>query len=163
MIDDVADSIVRRLKALFPDFDVDHFPDKPDDAELTKKRQALLVNFDGSTFGDQQTMAPMSCDEEVKFVVTLRVLGLRGVNGANNMLTEVRKKLYGWAPTKLQGNVEVTSGAGRMIPVDSGFVAVNSGVWRFAITFKTTIPAVEDLAAETGPNLTQVTFTPAAA
>lgn len=157
MIDDILDAMVLRLKEKLPAFTAEHFPDKPDASTLAKKREGFLVNFDGSTFGEPASTAPMSANEELKFAVTVRVLSLRGAKGAANMLREVRKAFFGWRPTK-EGQL---LGATKFLPVDTGFVDETEGVWRWAITFKTTVPAVEDLQPETGPALTLVTFKPA--
>lgn len=156
MIDNIAQSMVERLKAEVEGFNVEHFPDKPTPEALAQKRASLFVNFDGSTFGEPTSLEPLACDETAKFVVSLRVLSQRGQKGAMATLAAVRFALFGWTPA-LEG---AELGASAFIPVDSGFVDVTDGVWRFAIAFKTTFPTIAGRSEETGPLLKTVTTKP---
>lgn len=158
MIDDVELAMVARLKAKFPTFTAEAWPDKPEGFAYPKKKDGFLVNYDGATFGELTSLSPMSSDQEARFVVTLFVASLRGPKGANNVLRLVRKCFFGWRPARPDGSL---IGPQKFVPVQEGFVDTDNGVWRFAITFKTTTVAVEDLADDTGPLLKEVILEPA--
>lgn len=151
MIEDIANAMVARLADQFEGFDAEHFPDKNAADELAKKKSTFYVNWDGSSFGELQSVAPLSINDELKFVVTIRVLGLRGPKGAMAIIPLVQKCFFGWEPTKKVDGNDVPCGASKMVPVDAGFVAQAEGSWRFACTFKTTVLKVEATTAETGP------------
>lgn len=144
MIDALANAIVARLKARFPRFKVDHFPDVPERHPFASATRELLVAYEGSTFGEPQSMDPVYCDRAVEWGVTLLVRSLRGPDGAQTMIEEVRKALMGW---------RAPQGGQRFMPTGDRFVSEENGVWRFLISFRVTVPSVGETTTLDGPPL----------
>jgi hypothetical protein len=152
----LVDEVIARLTAELPDISVTNFPDDPAKYPFGKKAAELLVNYGGSDYGDPDAIAPISQPRDVDVEVTLLMRNLRGPTGATEAIDRVRVALTGW---------RASLGGAALTPVRDRFVAHADGVWRFVITFRTTIPAVQQLDDLTGTPLTgstsdEETFTP---
>lgn len=160
MIERLCEAIVLRLQERMPDFEVEHFPDAPDRFSWAGGREALLVGYEGSTFGSVESLHPASASRTVDVSVTLIVRSLRGELGAMSSLEGVRRALFGWRPTLPDEVTQEATPLGftALAPTREGFVSEDQGIWRFVLTFSCTTVAVAETEPLTGPPLQGVTF-----
>lgn len=147
MIDTLAQHIVDRLAArpALAKAKVEHFPDVvPKRWQMSGARVELLVIYEGGTDSEQQSFAPASTERTLLYTVAIFVRSLRGPEGAHATIEHVRQALFGWR-SPLGGTA--------FVPVKDGFVGEDEGVWRFGVTFRTTIPDVAELAQPAGAPL----------
>lgn len=151
---DIAQAVVDRLKLfMFPEFKVEHFPNAPTRELFLSARRELLVAYERSTYGEAESMAPISAMRTPEITVTTLVRNLRGPQGADTTLDRVRACLFGW---RLQRRVEtagpgpsdpplvtwVPLGGTALVPTQENFVSEDQGVWRFVSAFRFTVPEV---------------------
>lgn len=142
-------AIVARLAAALTGLRVEAFPDSPDTYRLQHPRGAVLVGYGRSDYGRPLATGPIVQDRRLEFDITVLARHLRDHGGAYGVLDAVRIALTGFRP----------AGATGLQPVRDRFLAVRDGVWRYAITLATTMPALETADEEQGPLLRQVAFT----
>lgn len=148
MILEIETAIVARLAAALDGVRVEAFPDNPDAYKLQHARGAVLVGYGRSDYGRPKALDMVAQDRRLEFDVTVLMRNLREHGGAYGALDAVRIALTGFRP----------AGADKLHPVRERFLAVRDGVWRYAATFATSMPALETAAAEQGPLLRQVGF-----
>lgn len=152
MIEDAAESIVARLKAEIPQFKVDHFPADIPKYAFAAQSQTLLVFYEGSTYAAPASLSPLASDRDVEFGVAVLVRSLRGATGAQVTIDRVRNALFGWRPTKDNGEgVQVPIGLSVFVPTKDECIGENQGIWRFDVFFSSKTIAVARTTPLTGP------------
>lgn len=155
MIRRLSDSLVARLKAEMSSWDAEHYPPAPERYAWAHAKASLLVAFEGSIYGEVESMAPQSTGRDVEMSVTILARQLVGDISITSALDQVRVALFGWEPTDPNGE---KLGFGPMRPVRESFVSEEDGVWRFVAIYRSSIPVVADVAPLSGAPLQLVTF-----
>lgn len=168
MSEELCHAVVARLKSKLPGLSAEYFPDSPERYPWAGKDKTLLVGYEGSTFGEVQSLAPQSCDEAVDLSVTVLVRSLRGPFGVSQVLAQVRRALFGWRPIK---SVVTPSGGGPVttiepigfrpiVPLAVKYAGEDQGSWRYVHTFRASTVAVADVEDPdfVGPPLISASF-----
>lgn len=151
---DIAQAVVDRLKLfMFPEFKVEHFPNAPDRYPFASAQRELLVTYERSSYGEAESISPISVTRTPEITVTTLVRSLRGPQGVDTTLDRVRACLFGW---RLQRRVQtagpgpsdpplvtwVPLGGTALVPTLESFHSEDQGVWRFVSAFRFTTPEV---------------------
>lgn len=140
-LDAVCDAAVERLKASLPGkVRVEHFPDKPEDFDFEGFEAAALVLYDGGDFDAAGARGEQGVAEEVRLVVVLMVRSLRGPNGSNRLLEEIRLALHGHSLAGMTG----------LRPLKRELEREGSGVFQYSFAFAGRLPALPGRAAAAG-------------
>ena len=151
---DIAQAVVDRLKLfMHPEFKVDHFPNAPDRYPFAAAQRELLVTYERSTYGETESIAPLSVMRTPELTVTTLVRSLRGAQGADTTLDRVRACLFGWrlhrrvsSPGPGPSDAPLVSwvplGGTSLVPTQESFVSEDNGLWRFVSAFRFTVPEV---------------------
>lgn len=155
MINELSKSMVRRLTQKMTGWEVDDFPNAPDRYPWAHKTATLLVVFEGTTYGDVESMSPPSATRDIDMSVTVLARNLRGDLSIASALEDARLALFGWRPTNIDGTL---LGFRALRPVSERFVSEEQGVWRFVAMYRSATVCVADIMALTGAPLTQANF-----
>jgi hypothetical protein len=134
LITDVEQGIIDRLKAKITLFAVEAFPDNPDAYNLAHVNGALLVRYGGTNYGKPVHMGPVIQTGETLFEVNIIVRHLRTHTGAYSAIDQVKAALIGYVPK---------DGCTRLTAVRDEFIEQSSGLWQYAVTFRTKLDTVE--------------------
>ena len=162
--DEVLDAITARLKLRTASLhlDCEHFPDDPDNYPFASRAMTLLVAPENTQYANPMSMNGLAQEGNSTVSVTSLVRGLRGTDGATGVLTQVRRALHGWEPTKIEGEgeeaVSTYLGWSRMVLIDERFVSQENGVWRFVSRFSTNAIAVAEEEERTGAPFAEASF-----
>ncbi len=136
--------IVKRLDEVLDNVEVIHYPDRPEAYRLTHRVGAVLVRYDGATYGPVIDAAAVVQKRELRFATYLLIRdlgwGLGGVDtgrtsGAYSLLESLRTALTGYQ----------IPGCSKLCPVNERFVERDKqgGVWVYESIFSLTTTAVE--------------------
>jgi hypothetical protein len=153
MLDALASSMVRRLKAQMPVWTVEDFPNAPERYNFCHQTSTLLVAFEGSTYSDPYALSPMAADREVEMSVTVLARQLRGNLSITGAFELIRKALFGWRPTTED---DKPIGFGAMRPTRESFVGEEQGVWRYVVVYRSALPTVAAISTTTSAALKSV-------
>lgn len=142
----LTDAVVAHLRAALPALRVEHFPDVIDRRAMFSARQDLLVAYEGDSYGPTESFEPMSKPRTITVSVTLLVRSLRGAQGAQARIEQVRQALWGYV-TPLGGYP--------LEPERTECLGEDQGVWMFVSYFRTTTWVVANATPLTGPTLTE--------
>ena len=150
MINALAKAIVERLKDQLPGWDVDDFPNAPDRYGWAHQSQTLLVGFEGTTYGEPESLDPMSVTRELDMGVTILCRSLHGNLSIASALEDIRKTLMGWRPLDADG---VPIGIRSLRPLSERFVDEVEGVYRFVALYRGATTCAAEILTLSGPPL----------
>jgi len=142
------EAVIDRLKARFPDLEVEAFPDDPDEYRLNHPLGALLVRYHGSKFGPLLDTDLVVQDRVMAVEVTLVFRSLNGKEGIYAYLEAVRLALAGFKPPAFA----------KLKPIGEEFLSQGGGEWRYAIDFATTTTVIEEGEPDLDPLSTRISF-----
>jgi len=141
-------AVIARLKARFPELEVEAFPDDPDEYRLNHPLGALLVRYHGSKFGPLLDTDLVVQDRVMAVEVTLVFRSLNGKEGIYAYLETVRLALAGWRAPAFA----------KLKPIGEEFLSQGGGEWRYAIDFATTTTVIEEGEPDLDPLSTRISF-----
>lgn len=146
-LEQLTEAIVSHLRTALPGLRVEHFPDVVDRRAMFSARQDLLVAYEADAYGKTESFDPPSKARTITVSVTLLVRSLRGAQGAQARIEQVRQALWGFA-TPLGGYP--------LEPERTECLGEDQGIWMFVSYFTTTTWVVATTTPLTGPTLTEV-------
>lgn len=133
-IEALENKIIEKLKGKLTDLLVDAFPEKPQDFVFTHPKGAVLVHYQGGSYGNIECVGAVFQNKKMEFAITLVTRSLRTKNsGAYELLDEVKSILTGFQ----------IDGCSKMHPTKEGFLSESNGVWQYSINFEFTTPSIE--------------------
>ena len=122
---EIETAVIEKLRESITDLLVEGYPDSPDSYTLKHAKGAVLVNYQGSSFGEPKASGPVSQMRRVEIDTTVIVKNLRSHDGAYAYVDAVRDALTGRI-----------AGLGRVYPTREGFLSVKvGGVWQYGVSF----------------------------
>lgn len=91
-------AVVQRLRAAFPGWTVERFPDDPEVYPFKDRGRAILVSYVRSTYGEIESFNPWSTTRTIELAVTVLSRSLVANDGAIETVDNVRRALFGWEP-----------------------------------------------------------------
>lgn len=113
----------------------------------------FTVIYSGSEYGNVNSTAQISQNEDLYFTVLIESTFLRGAMGVYNLLNTLRKALVGFKPTgckRIQAVKHHTIGSPGAEKIDN--------MWQYQAVFKTDTLLVEDYTEDIMPLVTQIKF-----
>lgn len=162
MIDLLEQAFVDRLRTELPEFKVAGFPDDPEAYPFKNAKRELLVAYDGSTYGNATSLAPITQDRDARVTITILTRSLRGSGGVVTTVLRIIKALLGWRVARrvVSGDPPAESMqllGGRPVQlVSDRHVGLKDGVWRWDVTFRVGGIVVGEMADLSGPQLKSV-------
>jgi len=150
MINRLAKAMVARLKDQLPGWDVDDFPDAPDRYGWAHQSQTLLVGFEASTYGEPESLDPVSMTREIDMGVTILCRSLHGDLSIASALEDIRRALMGWRPLCADG---APFGTRALRPLSERFVDEVQGVYRFVALYRGATTCAAEILTLSGPPL----------
>lgn len=126
MISALETAITNRLLswAGLADFQVEPWPEKPENYSLDSPNGALLIAYKGSNYGGPIPSDVVAQNRAMEFEIRILVRSLRDHSGGYSVIEEVRKAITGWVP----------EGATRSAyPTKDGFLSEENGIWTFVV------------------------------
>ncbi len=130
----IENSIVMRLKTVFPEVLVQGFPDKPSEFILLHPVGALLVHYQGSNYTNSNSFSSIIQDNKKEFSITIVTRNLRDNEGAYEYIDKVKETLTGFKPYECS----------ELMPTKDFFISENSGIWQYGINFATTVLNIQN-------------------
>ena len=133
-IETIESQIVEKLQSQLTDFLVEAFPEKPQEFVFTHPKGAILVHYQGGSYGTTQTFDVISQQKKMEFALTIVTRNLRIKDTcAYGLLEQIKSILTGFK----------IDGCSKMYPVKEGFLTENNGIWQYSINFELTVPSIE--------------------
>lgn len=133
-ITNIENKIIEKLKSKLTDLLIDAFPEKPQDFVFTHPKGAVLVHYQGGSYGNIQSTDIIFQDKKMEYAITIVTRSLRTKNsGAYSLLEQVKSILTGFR----------IDGCSKMHPTKEGFLTENNGIWQYTINFEFTTPSIE--------------------
>ena len=132
-IEEIENQIVERLKSKITDLYIASFPDKPQEYTFTHPKGAVLVHYQGGSYGNSQSLDVIFQQKKMEFALTLITRFLKTNDGAYLLLEKVKQVLTGFK----------MDGCSKMYPTKEGFLTENNGIWQYTINFELTTPSIE--------------------
>lgn len=133
-IETIENQIVEKLKSKITDLYIDSFPDKPQEYTFTHPKGAVLVHYQGGSYGNISSFDAVVQQKKMEFSLTLITRNLRTKDsGAYSLLEAIKSTLAGFQ----------INGCSKMYPTKEGFLAENNGIWQYTINFELTTPSIE--------------------
>lgn len=133
-IREIENSIIERLKTVFPEVLVEGFPDKPSEFILLHPIGALLVHYQGSNYTNSEALGCIVQDNKKEFAITVVTRNLRFNQGAYEYIDNVKSALTGFQPDECS----------KLIPTKDYFISENSGIWQYGVNFSLTTTNIQD-------------------
>lgn len=149
MIPVIEQAILDRLKASFPTFHVDGFPDDADGYDrLPFQHGVILFAYTDSDFGPPETLGMITQTQTAQFELHLVVKDLRTHDGAYAHLSKIRELLTGFTVPGAQG----------LYPLSEKFLNVKQHRWAYGQTWACQLTHVELVADATDPPYNSAKF-----
>jgi hypothetical protein len=133
-IETIENKIIEKLKSKLTDLLIDSFPEKPQEFVFTHPKGAILVHYQGGSYGNIESVGAIFQNKKMEFALTVVTRNLRTKNsGAYALLEEIKSILTGFQ----------IDGCSKMSPTKEGFLSENNGVWQYSINFEFTTPSIE--------------------
>ena len=132
-IEEIENQIVERLKSKITDLYIASFPDKPQEYTFTHPKGAILVHYQGGSYGNSQSVDVIFQQKKMEFALTLITRYLKTNDGSYSLLEKVKQVLTGFK----------IDGCTKMFPTKEGFLTENNGIWQYTINFELTTPSIE--------------------
>ena len=132
-IETIENNIVERLKSKLTDLLIESFPEKPQEFIFTHPKGAILVHYQGGSYGNIQSTDIIVQNKKMEFALTIVTRNLKTNSGAYALLEEIKSILTGFK----------IDGCSKMYPVKEGFLVENNGIWQYTINFELTTPSIE--------------------
>lgn len=127
-VQDIETALIAKLREALPELSIEAFPERPEDYELLHPLGAVLVQYDGSTYGDNRlSNGGVAQVRTLRFSVVYLVRNLRDSSGCYDVLARGAEALSGLA-------VPGTIGAGTIS--SERFNAETDGVWMYLQTYE---------------------------
>ncbi len=95
MLNDIENTLIEKIKAIYPNLDVTSFPLDFERYDFTNHDGCALVKYQGSTFSQQNTVWEVSQDETYEYKILLGLRYLRTFQEANPVISNLKKILQG--------------------------------------------------------------------
>lgn len=127
-IQTVETSFIEALQQALPELSVESFPEKPQEYELLHPLGAVLVQYDGSTFGNNRiSNGALAQVRTFRVTVTLLVRNLRNSSGCYEALDRAIEALSG---LMLPGAI------GPVTAVSESFSSEVDGIWIYVQNYE---------------------------
>ena len=132
-IETIENNIIEKLKSKLTDLLIESFPEKPQEFVFTHPKGAILIHYQGGSYGNIQSLDVIVQNKKMEFALTIVTRNLRSNSGAYALLEEIKSILTGFK----------IDGCSKMYPVKEGFLVENNGIWQYTINFELTTPSIE--------------------
>lgn len=120
-------AIETKLKTALPEFEVAPFPEKPEEYQLLHPFGAVLIQYEGSTYGNNKIVAGAVAQVRyVRFSATVLIRNLRSSSGCYEVMQRINTALHGLT---IAGTISAVS------MVSEQFYAEADGVWCYVQTY----------------------------
>lgn len=130
-------ALVETLRQALPEFQVEPFPEEPEEYDFIHPLGAVLVQYDSADFQGDRALACTALPASLLFNVVVLTRNLRQHHGSYATLERVRRALLG---LKLPGWEQVKQ-------TRESFLAEEDGVWSFVQSY-----SVQTLVLQAYPN-----------
>ena len=134
-IKEIENEIINRLKSKLSKFQVEGFPERPQEFILLHPVGALLVHYRGGNYSNSNAIGVISQERKLEFAITVVTRNLRSNNGTYETLDRVKQILCGY---KIHG-------CSKMTPTKENFISETNGIWQYEIGFNITTPSIEEM------------------
>jgi len=132
-IETIENKIIEKLKSKLTDLLIESFPEKPQEFIFTHPKGAILIHYQGGSYGSSQSVDVIFQQKKMEFALTVVTRNLKTNSGAYSLLEEIKSILTGFK----------IDGCSKMYPVKEGFLVENNGIWQYTINFELTTPSIE--------------------
>lgn len=132
-IETIENKIIEKLKSKLTDLLIESFPEKPQEFIFTHPKGAILIHYQGGSYGSSQSVDVIFQQKKMEFALTIVTRNLRTNSGAYALLEEIKSILTGFK----------IDGCSKMYPTKEGFLVENNGIWQYTINFELTTPSIE--------------------
>lgn len=123
LVKNAEDLLLAALTTALPEFAVEAFPERPADYSLLHPLGAVLVQYDGSTFGANQLNGAVAQPRSLRFVVVVIMRNLRDQSGCYDVLSRITQALASLrSPHLVAGATQLSE----------SFLSEAQGVWMYA-------------------------------
>ncbi len=130
-VQQIETAILTKLRAAIPALSIEPYPENPAEYELLHPLGAVLVQYDGSTYGPNQTVnAAVVQRSTLRFAVVLVMRNLRDQGGCYDMLAAIRAALSGLV---IPGTLTA------LTCLSESFSTEADGVWIYAQTYEVAV------------------------
>lgn len=151
LLHDIENDVVARAAALLTPLGIkaEAFPEKPEEIVLTHPKGQVLVVLKDAAFGPSAAADFIAQPLDLVFDLTVVIKGLRYQGGAYAVLDALRTGFTGWTGPHHAGKARLRGWK---------FVGQRESVWVYSLELLVRALNVEDVPAESGPVITQLTF-----
>ncbi len=132
-IETIENKIIEKLKSKLTDLLIESFPEKPQEFIFTHPKGAILIHYQGGSYGSSQSVDVIFQQKKMEFALTIVTRNLKTNSGAYALLEEIKSILTGFK----------IDGCSKMYPTKEGFLVENNGIWQYTIKFELTTPSIE--------------------
>ena len=132
-IETIENKIIEKLKSELTDLLIESFPEKPQEFVFTHPKGAILIHYQGGSYGNNQSLDVIVQNKKMEFALTIVTRNLKTNSGAYALLETIKSILTGFK----------IDGCSKMYPVKEGFLVENNGIWQYTINFELTTPSIE--------------------
>ncbi len=125
----IENDIISQLQSSITDLKIEGFPENIAEYKLIHPKGAVLVRFQGASYGSPEGNCFIQQTGTLDFNLVLMVRGLRDKNGSYNYIDSVLSVLTGYAPTD----------CGKMYATRVAFSGEAGGIYRYALNFSVPI------------------------
>lgn len=146
MINEIEDSIVKRLRAKIPaPIRVEAFPEAPEGYQFLTPHGSIYVRFQEEDFETpSRAMGIIKQDGTLTFVVSVLHRNLRVQGGIYKFLDQIKVALRGFKPIPGTSKIWITK---------TGLIGEEKGTWHYEIWLSLVMPQVEKEEDEAPPPL----------
>lgn len=140
--------ISSHLQTALPDAEVKLFPDNPAQYRFIHPKGAVLVGYQGSSFGKVSGLGTVAQERVLTLHLTVFGRGVHNDAGALELLDRLRLALAGYAPPHCN-------------PIHllrEDFQSEEGGIWQYALKAATETQQVQQCAPDTRPVLTAARY-----
>ena len=123
---DMETSLLARIRQGLPALAVEPFPDKPADYKLLHPKGAVLVRYNGSSYGATQSTDVVYQDRLVEWDLAIVTKSLvKGKSAVYPIMDVLRTLLTGYR----------LPDCGKLFPTNEEFVSEKNGIWQYSMLF----------------------------
>lgn len=132
----IMDDVLAKIRADFPDLEVELFPEAPHNYRLNHPTGALLLSFPAGQFGKPLHTGAVVQQRDLQLRITLMFRQLNGRDGAIDVLDRLRLALVGYQPAHCRR---------RMFAVDEKFIGNIDSIWQYALAVATETLQIQEI------------------
>jgi len=141
-------AFINWLNAEMPDLPTEAFPDNPAGYDLLSENGVVLVRYNGTTYGEVETLGMTTQTGETEFVLSVLAYSLSAASGVYANLSKVIRTVQG----------KTFPGATAVKLKNIAFAGVENGRWQYDMTVLLEMPEIEPAEQEPFNLFNQITI-----